>query len=75
MTKDGVYYVAHTGPTPPHPIKFFSFATRQTTQLGVVEKTPPWYVGSLTVAPDGQWLLYAQSDRQVSTLMLVENFR
>jgi len=74
VTQDGIYYVAHKGATPPHPIQFFSFATRLTTQLGVVEKSPPWYVGSLTAARDGQWLLYAQPDRQVSTLMLVENF-
>ena len=75
VTKDGIYYVAHTSSTPPHPVKFFNFATRQTMQLGVVEKTPPWHVPSLSVAPDGQWLFYAQSDRLVSTLMLVENFR
>lgn len=75
VTKDGIYYVAHTSVLPPHPLKFFSFATRQTVQLGVVEKTPLLYVGSLSVAPDRQWLLYAQSDRLVSTLMLVENFR
>lgn len=75
VTKDGLYYVPHTSTTPPHPRKFFSFASRQTTQLGVVEKTPLWYVSSLSVALDGRWLLYAQLDRQVSTLILVENFR
>jgi hypothetical protein len=74
VTKDGIYYVTHPDAAA-HPLKIFSFATRQTTNLGAVEKTPPWHVAGLTAAPDGRWLLYAQLDRQVSTLMLVENFR
>lgn len=74
VTPDGIYYVAHASSTPPHPLKYLSFATRQTRQVGLVEKTPPWYVSSLTAAPNGEWLLYAQPDRLVSTLMLVENF-
>ncbi|MFN7929940.1 MAG: hypothetical protein U0Y68_18730, partial [Blastocatellia bacterium] len=75
LTQEGIYYVGHTSTAPPHPIRLFNFATHQTSQLGAVEKTPPWYVASLTVAPNGQWLLYAQPDRRVSSLMLVENFR
>jgi serine/threonine protein kinase/Tol biopolymer transport system component len=75
VTAGGIFYVAHINTGPPYPLHFFSFANRQTRQVGIIEKTPPWYVGSLTAASNGQWLLYAQPDRLISTLMLVENFR
>ncbi|HEY8459193.1 MAG TPA: protein kinase [Blastocatellia bacterium] len=75
MNKDGIYFVAHAGSPPPHPLKFFSFATRRVTQLAVVGKTPMCHTPTLTVSPDSRWLLYAQLDQQVSNLLMVENFR
>lgn len=75
VTRNGIYYVAHTGAAAPYPLRFFSFATRQTTPLGKVDKAPPWFPASLTVAPDERWLFFTQLDQQVSTLMLVENFK
>jgi hypothetical protein len=75
VTNDGVYFVAHEGAAPPRPINFFSFATRQIAGIGTVEKEPMTGPPSLAVSPDGRWLLYAQLDRQVSNILLVENFR
>ena len=75
MTNDGIYFVAHTGSAPPRPLKFFSFATRRVTQIGMVEKDPLRWVPSLAVSPDGRWLLYAQIEQNTSSIMLVENFR
>ncbi len=43
--------------------------------VGRVEKEPLAGPPTLTVSPDGRWLLYAQLDRQVSNILLVENFR
>lgn len=75
MTNDGIYFVANEGTTPPRPLKFFSFATRQVTLIGTVDQDPLWYVPGLAVSPDNRWLLYAQYDRNMSNIMLVENFR
>lgn len=75
MNSDGIYFVAHTSSVPPRPLKFFRFATRRLTQIGVVEKDPLRWVPGLAVSPDGRWLLYAQIERNASNIMLVENFR
>jgi Tol biopolymer transport system component len=75
MTRDGIYFVAHTESAPPRPLKFFSFATGRATQIGAVEKDPLRWVSGLAVSPDGRWLLYAQIERDTSNIMLVENFR
>jgi len=75
MTQDGIYFVAHTGSAPPRPLKFFSFATRRVTQIGTVDRDPLRWVPGLAVSPDRRWLLYAQIERNTSSIMLVENFR
>ena len=75
VSNDGIYFVAHTGSPPPHPLNFFNFATHRVVKRTVVEKPPMWYTPGLTVSPDGRWLLYAQLDQHVSNVLLVENFR
>ena len=62
--------------TPNPTVNFFSFATRQVTQLATIEKAkynpgPP----TLTVSTDGKWVLYLQVDQVDNDIMLVENFR
>jgi eukaryotic-like serine/threonine-protein kinase len=71
---NGIYFVAPVASALPA-IKFFSFATRGVTQLGVLEREPLQGPPGLTISPDGRWLLYAQVDQGGSNLMLVENFR
>ena len=75
MTGEGIYFVAMVGPAAPRPLKFFSFATHQVSTIGIVKDDPPEYVPGLAVSPDGRWLLYVHSDRDTSSIMLVENFR
>ena len=61
----------------PHPtISFYNFDTQQVTRIGTLDKQPPIAgSGTLSVSPDGQWVLYPQVDRVESHIMLVENFR
>jgi Tol biopolymer transport system component/DNA-binding winged helix-turn-helix (wHTH) protein len=56
-------------------IQFFSFATRQVTQVAVLEKSLIQGPPAFAVSPDGRWILYAQLDQGDSDVMLVENFR
>jgi Tol biopolymer transport system component len=77
LNKKGIYFVDFGVPAAsPRPVKFFSFATRRTTQIGTVEAAvTPVLGGGLTISPDGHWLLYAKLERDEADLMLVDNFR
>jgi Tol biopolymer transport system component len=74
VQEQGIYFVAPVASARPA-IKFFSFATRRVTQLGVLERDPIQGPAGFTVSPDGRWVLYAQADQSISDIMLVENFR
>ncbi len=52
--------------------KFFGFDKRQATDVLTLSKPP---TAPNTLSPDRCWLLYVQTDRMDSDLMLVENFR
>jgi hypothetical protein len=58
-------------------LKFYNFATGKATLLREFSKETHVDSGStsLTVSPDGRWILYVQRDLSGSNLMLVENFR
>jgi Tol biopolymer transport system component/serine/threonine protein kinase len=74
MVDQGIYFVnldEKRNPT----IKFFNIATGRVTQVAAPEKLPVLGQLGLSVSPDGQWILYAQVDQDISDLMLVENFR
>jgi hypothetical protein len=77
LNKKGIYFVDFDVPAAsPRPVKFFSFATRRTTQIGTVEAGVTTVLGGgLTISPDGRWLLYAKLERNEADLMLVDNFR
>jgi Tol biopolymer transport system component/tRNA A-37 threonylcarbamoyl transferase component Bud32 len=70
ITNLGIYFL--TTSNSEFSIQFFSFATAKTETITTVERP---YLGSLTVSPDGQTILYSQFDQLGSDLMLVENFR
>jgi Tol biopolymer transport system component len=61
-------YQAENGPV----VEMLDLTTRRTTE---VVSLAPRSGGGLSVSPDGQWILYAHTDRTGSDLMLVENFR
>jgi len=76
VTAEGIYFieigtriwVGTTG----NSLKFFSFAKGTTESVADVKLNP---LNSLSVSPDGRYVLFSQVDPFVSDLMLVENFR
>jgi Tol biopolymer transport system component len=77
LNKKGIYFVDfHVPAGSPRPVKFFSFATRQTRQIGTVEAGVTLrFSGGFTISPDSRWLLYAKLEREEADLMLVDNFQ
>ena len=71
VVDDGVYFINAEDMA----IQFFSFATREVTQIAALEKEPTIGLPGLAVSADGRWILYAQNDQTNSDIMLVENFR
>lgn len=64
----GIYFVpADT----PKSVRYFDFATKQVRQIFAVDKN---FDDSLSVSPDGRWILYTQRDEGNTDIMLVENF-
>ena len=55
-------------------LEFFDFATRRITRKASREGSGPWG-GTISVSPDGRWILYCQVDCNEEDIMLVENFR
>jgi len=55
-------------------VRFFDFATKKTTRIGVVGKLVTAGPGALAVSRDETALLYVHMDRDNRNVMLVENF-
>lgn len=74
IVNGGVYFVPQQKRTSIH---FLSFATSMIKPVANLEKPVEGFGpdGSLSVSPDGRWILCAQFDQAGSELMLVENFR
>jgi len=74
VSEPGIYFVRLEASSSRSHIEFFSFATRQVTEIATLEKK---IVGgpSLSVSSDGRRILFAQIDRNDSDLVFVENFR
>jgi Tol biopolymer transport system component len=71
-TGKGIYFTPLTEAAVGTSIQFFSFADRKITTVAAIEKGV--FLG-LTIAPDGQSLLYTQKDQEGFDLMLVDHFR
>ena len=65
----GIYFVPADAPKS---VRYFDFATKQVRQIFAVDKS---FDDSLSVSPDGRWILYTQRDEGNTDIMLVENFR
>jgi Tol biopolymer transport system component len=70
VTRRGIYYMTFPGDSGTSVLKFYNFATRNTTTILPIGL--PEY--GLDVSPDGRYLAYARLDDPGSVLMLVENF-
>jgi Tol biopolymer transport system component len=68
LIRDGIYFCrAH----PIGSVSFFDFATRHIHSVFEAAQPPE----SLSVSPDGRYMLYTQGGELRSDVMLVENFR
>jgi Tol biopolymer transport system component len=76
VAPQGIYYVDFAV-EPGHPklVKFYSFNTRRTNQVGTVEATVSADYSGISVSPDGRQLLYSYIANNSSDLMLVDHFR
>jgi Tol biopolymer transport system component/DNA-binding winged helix-turn-helix (wHTH) protein len=64
----GIYFVPADAPKS---VRYFDFATKHVRQIFKVDKD---FDDSLSVSPDGRWILYTQADPDNADIMLVENF-
>jgi Tol biopolymer transport system component len=69
-TDRGIYFVGSE--KCPCQVSFFDFASRRVTPITVIRKPLVSRTPSLSISPDGRWLLYAQLDDSGSDLMQAE---
>jgi len=72
VTSTGIYY-----PTPPYSgddceIRFFSFASRRSWPITHVQRPAGW---TISVSPDGQYVIFAQLEKPKHDLMLADHFQ
>jgi hypothetical protein len=53
-------------------ISFYNFASKKTRELFSVDKD---FADSISVSPDGRYILYSQTDETNANIMLVKNPR
>ena len=73
--KNGIYYLASDFGGRRGAISFYDFAARQSSVVLRLGGRDPNSAPSYAISPDGQYILYPQTDRAETNLMLVENFR
>jgi len=71
VSRTGIYFLASENP--PWTIHFYNFATRQTSDVATIQRTPEFRTPSLSVSPDEHWLLYTQMDQAGKDLMMLKN--
>jgi Tol biopolymer transport system component len=64
----GIYFVPADAPKS---VRYFDFTTKQVRQIFEVDRN---FEDSLSVSPNGRWILYTQTDEINTDIMLVENF-
>jgi hypothetical protein len=70
--KNGIYYLDRPTLDGSLPVRFFSFSTRITGQLAMLQGDVN---GGLAVSKDGRQFLYVLNTPRTSDLEVVENFR
>jgi Tol biopolymer transport system component len=72
VTREGIYYRGCSESTKQY-IRFFSLATWQSRPVAEANEVP--FGTSLSVSPDGQYLLFDQAAKTDADLILLKNFR
>jgi Tol biopolymer transport system component/DNA-binding winged helix-turn-helix (wHTH) protein len=72
----GIYYFdqPQSPPKATARLKFFDLASKRTIELAALEKRLSQNTAVVTLSPDGRSLVYTQTDRFGSDIMLIENF-
>jgi Tol biopolymer transport system component/DNA-binding winged helix-turn-helix (wHTH) protein len=73
VTEQGIYFATATSAG--SLLEFYSFATKQISEVARLARGAERYLPGLAVSPDGRSLLYCRMDRSGSDIMMVENFR
>jgi len=71
VVSEGIYFIGRPNTSGNNFIEFFNFATKKIWPLSAIKHLDT----TLSVSPDGRWILYSQDDQVGSDLMLVENFQ
>lgn len=61
--------------TGPAALRYYNFGTRQTSQIGSIEKITVSQYNTFSATRDGRQAIWCQLDRAESDLLMVENFR
>ena len=70
LAPGGIYFVSAEQPT--RSVRYFDFASKQIRR---VFESDYDFGTSLSVSPDGRWLIYAQSGDASSDILLVDHFQ
>jgi hypothetical protein len=71
----GSLFFLDLGAKPRAALTELDLVSHQVTRLGFLEGKVAWGPSGLSISPDRQWLLYAETDRLVNQINLAENFR
>ena len=74
VRQEGIYFFTPPDEKGLSTLCLYDFATGKTKDILKPERTVVDF-GNVAISPDGQTILYSQSDEFGSDLMLVENFR
>jgi Tol biopolymer transport system component len=69
LSPDGIYFVPAEAP---RSVRYYDFASKQIRPIFELDND---FYGSLSVSPDGRWILYSQENDVNSDIMLVDHFR
>ncbi len=76
LAPQGIYFFEQPqSPQAKVSLKSLDLASRRITQLATLEKPLNQQTSVLTLSPDGRSLVYTQTDRYGSDIMLIKNFR
>jgi Tol biopolymer transport system component/predicted Ser/Thr protein kinase len=73
VDKTGIYYIDKPEGGRFPSLKFYSFATKRSTEILQLDRQVPVGDAVLALSPDGRYLLFTQSDDNGSDVMVAEN--